>query len=376
MKILICTPEFPPKASGIGIVVKSVVDQFKIEGHECIICSPTGPDILVGSQSLIERSGGPGLIYFWECVRKYFKNNVSDYDSIWLHHPLFVFENPFGESLITMHTTYTGFSRRSKTSGHNWGIRTYYSIMNMIEKYSLTACIKQKSKFTAISKTVVDELRSYGIISEIELIPNGTDTGRFNIRSNKNNLRKSLKIPENKSVFLWVGRLIEEKRPDILIKIFSKFKHISDNYFLVIVGYGKLSEQLKKMAEEYALENVKFMGKINHSEMPEIYASSDYYIITSIYEGQPLTLLEAISSGLPSIVSDIPNLMFVEEEDCGIVIDFSDIEKAAQKIIEYTKQDNAKYPLNARKFAEENLDWKIITGRYLEELKKVKDQKK
>jgi 1,2-diacylglycerol 3-alpha-glucosyltransferase len=370
MKILICTPEYPPKASGIGIVVKSVADEFKEQGHECIICSPTGPDLQLGNQTYIEKFGGLGLVYFWECVRKFFNKNGNNFDSIWLNHPLFIMKNPFSKSLITMHTTYIGFSSGSGLSGHSGWIRTYYYIMNAIEKYSLTACIKQDAKFTSISKIVAKELQSYGIRSNIAVIPNGTNTKQFHIQTNKNELRKEFQIPENKIVFLWAGRLIEEKRPDILIKLFSIFRQISDNFFLVIVGDGKLSKQLKKSAEEYQLKNILFLGSKDYSMMPRIYACCDYYIISSIYEGQPLTLLEALSSGLPSIVSDIPSLRIVEEANCGIVIDFSDIEKASKTIFEYASQDNSKYALNARKYAEENLDWGIITEKYFEELKK------
>lgn len=372
MKILICTPEYPPKASGIGIVVKSVAEEFKRLGHECIICSPTGPDLQLGNQAYIEKFGGLGLLYFWECVRKFFEMNDNKYDSIWLHHPLFILKNPFSKSVITMHTTYTGFSKRSRTSGHRWWIQAYYYIMNIIEKYSLITSNKQDARFTTISKIVAEELKSYGLRSKIAVISNGTKTRQFHIQTENNELRKEFKIPGSKTVFLWVGRLIKEKRPDILIKLFSIFGKVSDKLFLVVVGDGKLHKPLEKLAEEHKLKNIMFLKRINYSLMPKIYACSDYYIISSSYEGQPLTLLEAFSSGLPCIVSDIANLKIVEDANCGIVIDFSDIEKAAQKIFEYVSHDNSKHAQNARKYAEKYLDWGIIAEKYLNELKELK----
>jgi len=370
MKILICTPEYPPKASGIGIVVKSVEEKFKRRGYECIICSPTGPDVQLGNQLYLEKFGGLGLLYFWECVRKTFNNNTN-YDLVWLHNPLFIAKNPFNESLITIHTTYEGFSSRSKLSGHSGWIKAYYYMMKIIEKYSLTTCLKPNITFTSISKPVVEELQSYGIKSKIAIIPNGTNTEQFFIHPNKNEIREYFNIPQNKIVLVWVGRLIEEKRPDVLIKLFSTFRTSSNKLFLVVVGNGKQRKPIEKLAEELQLKNIMFTGELNYSLMPKIYACCDYYIISSIYEGQPLTLLEALSSGLPCIVSDIPNLRIVEESNTGIVVDFSDIETSAQKIFEYVSQDNSKYSLNARKYAEENLDWEIISGKYLEELKKL-----
>ena len=371
MKILICTPEYPPKASGIGIVVKSVADEFTRKGHECVICSPTGPDIQLGNQNYIKKFAGFGLIYFWGEVRRYFKKNTVHYDAIWLHHPLFILRNPFRKSLIIMHTTYAGFYKQSNYSNHGWWVRTYYYFMNLIEKYSLTKCIDNDAKFTAICGTVVEELQSYGIKSTIGLVSNGTNAGHFVIQQNKNIIRKEFAIPHNKIVLIWVGRLIEEKRPDILISLFSQFEGISDKFYLVVVGDGKLREPYEKHAEKYQLKNIRFLGALEYSLMPKIFGCGDYYIMTSTYEGQPLTLLEAMASGLPCIVSDIPNLRIVEEADCGIVVDFSDKEKAAHKIIDYVNHDNSEHGINARKYAEEHLDWSIIAEKYLEQFQHI-----
>jgi len=83
-------------------------------------------------------------------------------------------------------------------------------------------------------------------------------------------------------------------------------------------------------------------------------------------------LLEAMASGLPCIVSDIPALRIVEEARCGIVVDFNNVETAASQIIEYLGADNTNHPRNAREYAVSNLDWEIIARRYLREFEKLK----
>ena len=113
------------------------------------------------------------------------------------------------------------------------------------------------------------------------------------------------------------------------------------------------------------------MGYLDEKDKNDLYACSDYYIMSSKYEGQPLTLLEAMASGLPCIVSDIPNLRIVEEADCGIIVDFSNKEKAAHGIIDYIKQDNSEHGKNARKYAEEHLDWSIIAEKYLRQFENM-----
>ncbi len=103
---------------------------------------------------------------------------------------------------------------------------------------------------------------------------------------------------------------------------------------------------------------------------PKLLSASDYYILISKYEGQPLTLLEAMASGLKCIVSDIPNLqMIIDDADCGISLDIQG-ESVPKQIIEYLESDNMQDGKNARSYAVENFDWEIIADKYLDEFKK------
>jgi len=142
---------------------------------------------------------------------------------------------------------------------------------------------------------------------------------------------------------------------------------------LVVGGDGELLEKTKRLAQKKGLTNVRFLGYVDHKkEARDLYACSDYYIMTSKWEGQPLTLLEAMASGLPCIVSDIPALRIVEEARCGIVVGFNNVETAASQIIEYLGADNTNHSRNAREYAVSNLDWEIIARRYLREFEKLK----
>ncbi len=140
---------------------------------------------------------------------------------------------------------------------------------------------------------------------------------------------------------------------------------------LIIAGKGNKLNQLKEYAANKNISNIKFMGFIDDDYLPSLYSCSNYFLMTSEYEGQPLTLLEAMASGLPCIVSEIPNLRIVEKADCGIVVDFSHVEKAAHKIIDYINQDNSEHGKNGRKYAEEYLDWSIIAEKYLKQFEEM-----
>lgn len=371
MKLLICASEYYPCASGIANVAYTVVEQLKKMGVECAVCSPVGPDIKLGSKSMIQKYGLLGILYYWHMVSKYFKKRADYYDGVWLHDPLFILNNPFQKGLITMHGTYYLFSKfvQSISPLH---IKIYYKIAAKTEIYCLNKINFDKKKITGVSQHVCKALEEIGIdTKEIVYIPNGVDINKFKPIDNKKFLRNKFGIPKNDTVILSLCRLTKHKRVYELIEIFSLIEEEVKDITLVIAGTGELLERTKEFALKKNVKNVKFLGYIEEEDKPDLYACTDFYIMASKYEGHPLTLLEAMASGLPCIVSDILGLKIVEDANCGIVVDFNDIEKASEKIIEYIGKDNFNHSRNAREYTVKNLDWEIIAKRYLEEFERL-----
>ena len=371
MKILVCASEYIPLTSGIGNVVYNIVEQFKSGGVDCAVCSPIGSDIELCNRTLTKNffRFSPiffhlySIIYFWYKASKYIKRNHNKYDILWLHNP-----NPISfkgislkKALITVHTTKYGYPSHS----------LYTKIMSKLEKkfYNNIDC-----RFTVVSQQVCKELEEIGIAKQrITYIPNGVDIKLFKPSDNKMILRKKFAIPEDDLIFLSLGRLTEAKQPLKLIEVFSEIEKEKKDVSLVIAGKGELLDKTKEFVRQKKLKNVIFLGYVDEEDITDLYACSDYYIMTSKYEGQPLTLLEAMASGLPCIVSDISNLRIVEDARCGIVVDFEDVEKATEEITEYLKRENFDHSRNAREYALNNLDWGIIAGRYLEEFKEISE---
>jgi len=380
MRILVCIYEYPPHySSGAGNVAYYLVNQLKKMEVDCIVCSPIGGDVELCHRTWIERTHNYGIpdylyriLYFWHKAGQYVKENHRKYDIVWLHNPSPIpFRTGLQKSLLTIHTTYYGCSLLE----YPWLTHIYHKIMAQFEKKFLGSL---GVRFSGVSQQVCHEVEKIGIAQErITCIPNGVDTQRFKPSNNKRELRKKFNLPEDGLILLSLGTLREPKQPYKLIEVFSLIEKNTKDVQLVIGGDGELLEKTQRLAQEKGLTRVKFLGYVDHEgAAPDLYRCSDYYIMTSKYEGQPLTLFEAMASGLPCIVSDIPALRIVEKARCGIVADFNSAETAAGEIIKYLGGDNTNHSENAREYAVRNLDWEIIAERYLEEFRKLLPNRK
>lgn len=371
MRLLVCTTEYFPHGAGIANVVYNIVEQLKGMGVECTVCSPTGPDIELGDRALIQKTGLGGLLDYWHQASRQFKEN--DYDAVWLQNPFIVAGNPFRRCLVTMHSTYHG----SSTHGvGNLPFHLYKSFVAHVERYCLTR-MPPDALFSGVGQPVCDELATIGIPRDrITFIPNGVDTRRFCLRSDRRAIREKFGIPRDGAVLLSVGRLTYQKQPLALIETFSHLEERPGDLTLCIAGRGELLEKAKNLAREKGLRRVLFLGYVDDRDLPDLYACADYYIMASKYEGgmPPLTLAEAMAAGLPCIVSDIPHLGIVRDAGCGIAVDFDDSEAASADILDYLGSDHPDHGVNARNCATRSLDWSIIAGEYLQIFEGISDR--
>lgn len=103
---------------------------------------------------------------------------------------------------------------------------------------------------------------------------------------------------------IFVGRLNPQKNLENLIKSLAIVKQDIPNIRLLIVGDGEQKETLKKTVKKLGLNsNVLFKDWVQGEELIRLYKSSDAFILPSIYEGQPLALLEAWAAKTPPIIS-------------------------------------------------------------------------
>jgi len=142
-------------------------------------------------------------------------------------------------------------------------------------------------------------------------IPNGIEQP---VVSTNNNFLKKWNLTEANYI-LAVGRITPEKGFDTLINAFLK---IDTDYKLVIAGSAESeTNYLNQLIALSDPERVIFTGFVHGEPLQQLYSHAGLFVLSSINEGFPIVLLEAMSYGLPVIVSDIPATRLVDlHESC------------------------------------------------------------
>jgi glycosyltransferase involved in cell wall biosynthesis len=120
-------------------------------------------------------------------------------------------------------------------------------------------------------------------------------------------------------VFLWVGRLNQNKDPLTVVKAFMKFSLLHANATLyMIYQTDELIKEINNALLPYpGICPVKLVGRIPHNELLYWFNSADFYISASHYEGSGTALCEAMSCGCIPVVSDIPSFKTISG-NCGL----------------------------------------------------------
>lgn len=158
--------------------------------------------------------------------------------------------------------------------------------------------------FWACSQKAADWLYGNNISAErLKIIPNAIELDKFYYREDiRIKYRKNMDL-ENRFVIGMIARFQYQKNHDFAIKFFNELNKINDNVVLLLVGIGELQEEIEKLVLEHHLETkVKFLGL--RDDVENLVQAMDLFILPSLFEGLPITLVEAQASGLKCITSE------------------------------------------------------------------------
>lgn len=213
----------------------------------------------------------------------------------------------------------------------------------------LTARIARPT-FAACSQFVADSYkRELGIADErMSVIYNSVDPQTLSSTpEDAAKIRQELNISPDEFVFISVGRLDAAKNHQLQLKAFA----LTQNKIqakLLIIGVGRLESELKKLAETLQIsERVHFLGR--RSDIGSCLQAADAFVFSTLFEGLPVAVLEAMSVGLPCVASDIAVMReVIEDQKNGLLINPHDASQMADAMIKLYENKGLRKDLGQR----------------------------
>lgn len=216
-------------------------------------------------------------------------------------------------------------------------------------------CLKKSDFVISVGDALGQNIVKYLNIPEekVVVIPNGVDTQIFKkISDEEKKTNDPIKI-------LQVGRISHYKNQVATINVIPLTDESKTSFLFV----GRIDDKdyydriLKQKPK-----NSEFLGEVGFEELLSLYSTADIFVLPSKHEGMPLVLLEAMSFGLPTIVSDIPALTGVANEDTSIIVDPENEEEFSDAINLLVEDETLRKKLgeNARRLVEQKYGWEGI----------------
>jgi UDP-glucose:(heptosyl)LPS alpha-1,3-glucosyltransferase len=285
--------------TGIGRIVNALASEFIRLGHE-----------VIGAAQEFEGTDG----------RMTRRRVMSFTSSKGLNKVLFRLNGPpFGESEIDIaHTFGVGRTAHivSAQSCHRAGIELlhgkpylgksnfgFYDYVSLADEKALFTSISTR-RIIAASRLVSSQIEEHYRVDSnmISIVPNGVDYKLFErVRSegNRDGIRASLDLPEDKYVLLFVGNEFGRKGLQVLLGALSALE--DQCAYLLVVG-GDDQERYRRLAADLGIaDQVSFVGSIPNPE--NLYAAADAFVLPTLYEPFGIAIIEAMAAGVPVITS-------------------------------------------------------------------------
>jgi len=151
------------------------------------------------------------------------------------------------------------------------------------------------------------QLGTWGFRPPSVVLPNGLDLTPFGRLPERGKLRRALSVPADGTLSLFVGRLHQEKRLDLMIEAFAMVARIMLNAHLLIVGPegdGSGKKAQKQVHELGLSQRVHFAGLLTGMDLLQAYADTDLQVLLSHRESFAMVVAEAMAADLPVLVTE------------------------------------------------------------------------
>jgi glycosyltransferase involved in cell wall biosynthesis len=208
--------------------------------------------------------------------------------------------------------------------------------------------------------------------NKIKTITNGVNINLFKPR-NKIKARKTLNLPEDKKIILSVGWLIKRKGHNYLLDAIPELIKQHKDLLFIIIGNGILKKNLLNKSKKLGITNhVKFIKAQEPNKIPIWMNAADIFILSSLSEGRPNVIAEALASGLPVIATKVSGTPeFITHKENGLLINPKST-KAIINSINLLYNNSKKLEKNSRKsILDKKLGWDDCAKNYIDIYKKI-----
>ncbi len=256
---------------------------------------------------------------------------------------------------------------RLVSTAHGWITNT---LKGSLYKWIHLRVLRRFENLIAVSGATKLLMSASGIKSDaIKVIYNGIDESKWSNDEQIKSLKAEWDLSENALVIGTVGRISDEKDYITFMEIAKTVTDKIENVYFVIVGEGKQDEREKLAAYADSLEitdKVVFAGY--RSDLLNVYKTFDVFLMTSITEGLPNTMLEAMSMGIPVAAFQIPGVdKLIIHDNTGLMADFGDVEglkKCLERLL-FDETFSRQIAENGRKYILENFSASRMAEEYI-----------
>jgi glycosyltransferase involved in cell wall biosynthesis len=186
--------------------------------------------------------------------------------------------------------------------------------------------------------TVSDGLKhaveQMGIPAEkVHTIRQGIYTQKF-FPTSRTAMKQKLGLALDRPVLLWVGRMVGIKGLPTLLDAVRLLKRQGHKFQLVMAGNGPYAQQLQMGIRDSELsDDVKLLGSVSHDQLPAWYQASDICVLSSLSEGLPNVLREALACGTPFVSTDVGSISEIASPEYSELVPVDQPELFAQAIL-------------------------------------------
>lgn len=209
----------------------------------------------------------------------------------------------------------------------NWLI--YYPVEWFLSKYTDTLITINKEDYNRAIQKFSKRCK------DIQYVPGiGIDASKFNLKlssKEKNNFKKSLGIDQNSFILTYIARLDNNKNQGFIINAMKNILKKHSDIHLLLVGPDEINGKYHELAKGYT-NNIHFLGYRN--DISRILSITNISVSSSLREGLPVNLLEAMASGLPVVATDTRGVRdLIKDERNGYVVEKNNENDFIDKIL-------------------------------------------